>query len=191
MIDHLPGPESQTYICCRLILEGTALGLVLIAFGIDVNVFQVRAAFGARSIAGGLPGTPGGLSVTEAGLVFILSAYGFPEATTVAPVLIYRIVSYWLPRPQGACRRDDLSGRRRRRPPPRSITRDNLKYPRAMPETIVFSLPNQDGETVSSKDFEGKTSGHVLLSGRHDARVYHGVVTSGTATRSSARRVTR
>jgi uncharacterized membrane protein YbhN (UPF0104 family) len=29
--------------------------------------------------------------------VFILSAYGFPAATTVAPVLIYRIVSYWLP----------------------------------------------------------------------------------------------
>jgi thioredoxin-dependent peroxiredoxin len=25
-----------------------------------------------------------------------------------------------------------------------------------MPETVTFSLPNQDGETVSSKDFEGK-----------------------------------
>jgi uncharacterized membrane protein YbhN (UPF0104 family) len=97
VIDHLPGPESQTYIWCRLILEATALGLVLIAFGIDVNVFQVMAAFGAAQIAGGLPGTPGGLGVTEAGLVFILSAYGFPAATTVAPVLIYRIVSYWLP----------------------------------------------------------------------------------------------
>jgi thioredoxin-dependent peroxiredoxin len=25
-----------------------------------------------------------------------------------------------------------------------------------MPETVTFSLPNQDGETVSSKDFEGR-----------------------------------
>ena len=97
VIDHLPGPESQTYIWCRLILEASALGLVLIAFGIEVNVFQVMAAFGAAQLAGGLPGTPGGLGVTEAGLVFVLSAYGFPAATTVAPVLIYRIVSYWLP----------------------------------------------------------------------------------------------
>jgi len=97
VIDHLPGPESQTYIWCRLVLEGAALGLVLRAFGIEVNVFQTISAFGISSLAGGLPGTPGGLGVTEAGLVFILSAYGFPASETLAPVLIYRIVSYWLP----------------------------------------------------------------------------------------------
>lgn len=97
VIDHLPGPESQTYIWSRLILEAAALGLVLRAFGLDVNVFQVMAAFGVAQLAGGLPGTPGGLGVTEAGLVFILSAYGFPSRQTLAPVIIYRIVSYWLP----------------------------------------------------------------------------------------------
>jgi uncharacterized protein (TIRG00374 family) len=64
---------------------------------LDVNVFQVMAAFGVAQLAGGLPGTPGGLGVTEAGLVFILSAYGFPSRQTLAPVIIYRIVSYWLP----------------------------------------------------------------------------------------------
>jgi uncharacterized membrane protein YbhN (UPF0104 family) len=97
VIDHLPGPESQTYIWCRLTLEAAALGLVLRAFGLEVNVFQVMAAFGVAQLAGGLPGTPGGLGVTEAGLVFILSAYGFPSRATLAPVIIYRIVSYWLP----------------------------------------------------------------------------------------------
>ena len=35
--------------------------------------------------------------VTEGSLVFMLTAYGFPAATTVAPVLVFRIVSYWLP----------------------------------------------------------------------------------------------
>ena len=97
MIDHLPGLESQLYIWARLGLEALALGLVLVAFGIDVNGFQVLAAFGVSQLAGGLPGTPGGMGVTEGALVLILAAYGFPAATTVAPVLIFRIVSYWLP----------------------------------------------------------------------------------------------
>lgn len=97
VVDNLPGAESQTYLWARVFLEAAALGLVLVAFGIDVNVFQVAAAFGISQLAGGLPGTPGGMGITEAGLVFILSAYGFPAATTVAPVLIFRIVSYWLP----------------------------------------------------------------------------------------------
>jgi uncharacterized membrane protein YbhN (UPF0104 family) len=97
VVDHLPRLESQFYIWARLGLEAAALGLVLSAFGLEVHIFQVAAAFGVASLAGGLPGTPGGMGVTEVGLVFILAAYGFPAATTVAPVLIFRIVSYWLP----------------------------------------------------------------------------------------------
>lgn len=97
VINHPPGPESQVYLWSRLILEAAALGLVLVAFRIDANVFQIVAAFGAAQLAGGLPGTPGGMGITEAGLVFILSAYGFAAATTVAPVLVFRVVSYWLP----------------------------------------------------------------------------------------------
>jgi uncharacterized membrane protein YbhN (UPF0104 family) len=97
VIDHFPGPESQTYIWCRLLLEAAALGLVMRAFGLEVNVLQVMAAFGAAQLAGGLPGTPGGLGITEFGLILVLSAYGFPSRETLAPVLIYRIVSYWLP----------------------------------------------------------------------------------------------
>ncbi|MEX1125768.1 MAG: lysylphosphatidylglycerol synthase domain-containing protein [Acidimicrobiia bacterium] len=97
MIDHLPDLESQFYIWARVAFEASVLGLVMHAFGIDVGVFQVAAAFGVASLAGGLPGTPGGLLVTEGSLVFMLTAYGFPAATTLAPVLVFRIVSYWLP----------------------------------------------------------------------------------------------
>lgn len=97
VIDHLPGLESQAYIWGRILLEAAALGLVLIAFGIEVNVFQVAAAFGVSQLAGGIPGTPGGMGITETALVLILAAYGFPSATTVAPVLIFRLISYWLP----------------------------------------------------------------------------------------------
>jgi uncharacterized membrane protein YbhN (UPF0104 family) len=97
MIDHMPGWTSQVYIWLRLILEAAALGLVLIAFGIDISPVEIAAAFGFASLVGGLPGTPGGLGVVEAGLVFILAAYGFRAGSTVAPVLVFRLVSYWLP----------------------------------------------------------------------------------------------
>lgn len=97
MVDHLPALESQFYIWTRLVLEAVALWLVLIAFGIDVNGFQVAAAFGTASLAGGLPGTPGGLGVTEIGLAFILAAYGVPGAISAVPILVFRVVSYWLP----------------------------------------------------------------------------------------------
>lgn len=97
MVNHAPGLESQLYIWVRLLLEAAALWLVLLAFGIEVNAFQALAAFGGAQIVGGLPGMPGGLGVTEGTLAVILAAYGFPVATTIAPVLVFRIVSYWLP----------------------------------------------------------------------------------------------
>lgn len=95
--NHMPGWESQLYIWARLLLEAVALWLVLYAFGIEVNGFQVLAAFGASQLIGGLPGTPGGLGVTELSLVAVLAAYGFPAATTAVPTLVFRVISYWLP----------------------------------------------------------------------------------------------
>lgn len=97
VIDHLPGLESQAYIWARLLLEAAALWLVLVAFGINLDAFQVMATFGASSLAGGLPGTPGGLGVIEGTLGLLLVAYGVPASSAVAPVLIFRVVSYWLP----------------------------------------------------------------------------------------------
>ncbi len=97
MVNHMPGWQSQIFIWLRLGMEAAALGLVLHAFGIEIGPVEVAAAFGFSSLVGGLPGTPGGLGVVEAGLVYILSTYGFGAGTTVAPVLVFRIISYWLP----------------------------------------------------------------------------------------------
>jgi hypothetical protein len=30
-------------------------------------------------------------------LALILASYGFPASTTLAPIIVYRVVSYWLP----------------------------------------------------------------------------------------------
>lgn len=97
MVNHLPGWESQIYIWARLALEAAALWLVMMAFNIDINGWEALAVYAVSQLVGGLPGTPGGLGVTEVGMGFVLAAYGFPAGTTVAPILVYRVVSYWLP----------------------------------------------------------------------------------------------
>jgi len=97
MVNHLPGWESQIYIWARLALEAAAFWLVMMAFNIDINGWEALAVYAVSQLVGGLPGTPGGLGVTEVGMGFVLAAYGFPAGTTVAPILVYRVVSYWLP----------------------------------------------------------------------------------------------
>ncbi len=97
MINHAPKWESQVYIWARIVLEGGALWLVMTAFNIDLNAMEALAVYAVSQLIGGLPGTPGGLGVTEFGMGLVLAAYGFPAATTVAPILVYRVVSYWLP----------------------------------------------------------------------------------------------
>lgn len=97
MVNHAPKWESQLYIWARLALEAAAMWIVLFAFGIEINALQVMATFAASQLIGGLPGTPGGLGVTELGLAAILAAYGFPASNTAVPIIIFRIVSYWLP----------------------------------------------------------------------------------------------
>lgn len=97
MINHRPGWESQAYTWSRLVLEATALWLVMRAFGIDLTTSEAVAVFAVSQLIGGLPGTPGGLGVTELGMGVVLAAYGFSASSTVAPILVYRVVSYWVP----------------------------------------------------------------------------------------------
>lgn len=96
-VNHFPKLESQLYIWARLSLEATALWLVLEAFAVDINGFQAMAGFAVASLAGGLPGTPGGLGVTEIGFALIFAAYGTPAAVTAVPILVFRVISYWIP----------------------------------------------------------------------------------------------
>lgn len=97
MVNHLPGLLSQFFIWMRLLLEAGAFWLVMAAFNIDLTALEAVAVFAAAQIVGGLPGMPGGLGVTEGTLAALLAAYGFPLETTAAPIIVFRIVSYWLP----------------------------------------------------------------------------------------------
>jgi uncharacterized membrane protein YbhN (UPF0104 family) len=97
MVNHPPKLESQVYIWSRLLLEAAAFWLVMAAFGVDVSVMEAIATYSAAQLVGGLPGMPGGLVVTEGALAVILAGYGYPASNTLAPIIVFRVVSYWLP----------------------------------------------------------------------------------------------
>jgi uncharacterized protein (TIRG00374 family) len=71
------------------------LALCFVAVGAGVPWRGLLLAYGAAQLAANLPITPGGLGVVEGSLTIALVAYGGIELTTVAAVLLYRIISFW------------------------------------------------------------------------------------------------
>ena len=53
-------------------------------------------AYGAGQLAANLPVTLGGLGVVEGSLTIALVFYGGDQEATVAAVLLYRIISFWM-----------------------------------------------------------------------------------------------
>lgn len=60
-------------------------------------------AYAAAQVVANLPITPGGLGVVEGSLTVALVAFGGSTAETVAGVLLYRIISFWIVVPVGWC----------------------------------------------------------------------------------------
>ena len=77
------------------------LVLAFQAVGADVPWRGLLVAYGAAQVAANLPITPGGLGVVEGSLTVALVAYGGLTASTVAAVVLYRILSFWIPMPLG------------------------------------------------------------------------------------------
>ncbi|MHB8294725.1 MAG: lysylphosphatidylglycerol synthase transmembrane domain-containing protein [Acidimicrobiales bacterium] len=66
------------------------------AVGAGVPWQGLLIAYTAGQLAATLPITPGGLGVVEGSLTIALVAYGGGDTSTVAAVLIYRLLSFWL-----------------------------------------------------------------------------------------------
>ena len=139
MIDLPLDLRSIGLLWARLVAETSVLWLVLAAFEFDISVVAVVAAFGLSQLAAGIPGTPGGLGFAEAGLVGALALFGFPASTAIAPVLVFRLVSYWLPAAAGFAAGSASFIEHRS-----SVARMDTS----------FSLPADDGSQVSSSDFD-------------------------------------
>jgi uncharacterized protein (TIRG00374 family) len=92
-------------------------GFAFLAVGTRVPWQGLLLAYCAGQLAATLPITPGGLGVVEGTLTVALVAF-VPQANgpeTVAAVLLYRVLSFWVPLPVGAaCWAVLLRARRRR-----------------------------------------------------------------------------
>ena len=68
-----------------------------LAFGGDLNLAQVGAAYLAGSAIAAAAPTPGGLGALEAAVIAGLVGAGMPSTEAVPAVFLFRLATYWLP----------------------------------------------------------------------------------------------
>ena len=84
---------SAAYIGC--------LAVCVKALGGSIPIASVAVVYLTGSAIGSLVPTPGGLGAIEAALSAGLTAAGMPGAAAVSAVLLYRLLTFWLPVPIG------------------------------------------------------------------------------------------
>jgi uncharacterized protein (TIRG00374 family) len=98
-----PAKVASALTCAmgNWVLDCSCLAVSFLAVGAAVPWKGLLLAYGAGQLAANLPITPGGLGVVEGSLTIALVAFGGSAASTVAAVLLYRIISFWLTLPLG------------------------------------------------------------------------------------------
>jgi len=84
---------SLSYILC--------LAACVVAFGGSVPLASIAVVYLTGSAIGSILPTPGGLGGVEAALTAGLTAAGLPGAVAVSAVLLFRLLTFWLPVPFG------------------------------------------------------------------------------------------
>jgi glycosyltransferase 2 family protein len=84
---------SLAYILC--------LGTCVAAFGRSVPFAKIAFVYLTGSAIGSIIPTPGGLGAVEAALTAGLTAAGVPAAVAISAVLLFRLLTFWLPVPCG------------------------------------------------------------------------------------------
>jgi uncharacterized membrane protein YbhN (UPF0104 family) len=84
---------SLSYIAC--------LSACVAAFGGSVPIAKIGVVYLTGSALGSIIPTPGGLGAVEAALTAGLTAAGVPGGIAVSAVLMFRLLTFWLPVPLG------------------------------------------------------------------------------------------
>ncbi len=79
------------------LLFALALGVFVQAFGSSLPLHELLFVNMAVSLLAGLLPVPGGVGVTEGGLIFGLTSFGVPEEAAFAAVLLHRIATFYIP----------------------------------------------------------------------------------------------
>jgi len=115
---------ATSYAMGNWLSDLACLALSFLAIGAGIPWRGLLLAYTGAQLATDLPVTPGGLGVVEGSLTVALVAFGGRGASTVAAVLVYRLLNYWLTLPIGwgawgvtvwAARRDQAQARGERR----------------------------------------------------------------------------
>jgi putative heme transporter len=92
---------AVTMSLCNWLGDLACLAVSFLAVGAGVPWRGLLLAYGAGQLASILPITPGGLGVVEGSLTVALVTFGGAHVSTVAAVLLYRLISFWLVLPAG------------------------------------------------------------------------------------------
>jgi uncharacterized membrane protein YbhN (UPF0104 family) len=84
---------SLSYICC--------LAVCVTAFSRSVPIAKIGVVYLTGSAIGSIMPTPGGLGAVEAALTAGLTAADVPGAAAASAVLLFRLLTFWLPVPFG------------------------------------------------------------------------------------------
>jgi hypothetical protein len=77
------------------------LGFVFLAFGYHIHAGVLIFAYVIANILATVSWIPGGLGVVEGSLGLIIIGFGAPADITWMSVLVFRLISFWLPIPVG------------------------------------------------------------------------------------------
>lgn len=75
----------------------TAFWLAAVAFDVDISFPKAGALYIIATTIGSAVPTPGGVGGVEAALTAALLGYGVPDADAAAIVLLFRLLTFWLP----------------------------------------------------------------------------------------------
>jgi len=87
--------KSIGYSVTAWLIESFAVYLIFLGFNIDLNLPTVILIFAVSSIIGGLSMLPGGIGLTEGGMIGLLLLEGIDYTSAISVVLLVRIVTLW------------------------------------------------------------------------------------------------
>jgi len=87
--------KSIGYSVTGWLIESFAVYLIFLGFNIDLNLPTIILIFAVSSIIGGLSMLPGGIGLTEGGMVGLLLLEGIDYTSAISVVLLVRIVTLW------------------------------------------------------------------------------------------------
>ncbi len=94
--------RGLAWAAANWLFDAGCLYVCLWALGVHMNPVNLFVAYGVGNVLAAIPVTPGGLGVTEAGVIGVLTAVHIPLPVATLGVLGWRFFNFWLPIPVGA-----------------------------------------------------------------------------------------